>query len=366
MGGIDPESVTIFNSPILSAKVLIALLIRALSKVFHTIKIHWIIISAITFLSLSVYFVPGPHKPAVNLIEEIFLFASWWVLLGVASSIGLGTGLHTFVLYLGPHIAKVTMVAYECNYIPKMLPSRWSYSTFEDCPDTSGEMSVWTIIYAVQLESFLWGLGTALGELPPYFIALAARIANTKSEELEEIEELEKSNSSFMHRVKVFMANCLKNYGFITVLLCASIPNPLFDLAGLLCGHFGIPLYEFLGATIIGKAVIKVHIQMLFTIFLCGGHNIDDLVILAENNFTFLGNKISTALAKHKKMLHSPNVDTGDKTIIATIWEWVIISMITFFIVSMLNSLIRGELTTDTENKNKRKRPKRKPKKKSK
>ena len=45
-------------------------------------------------------------------------------MLGVASSIGLGTGLHTFVLYLGPHIAKVTMVAYECHYVPQMLPSR--------------------------------------------------------------------------------------------------------------------------------------------------------------------------------------------------------------------------------------------------
>ena len=33
----------------------------------------------------------------------------WWVGLGVLSSIGLGTGLHTFVLYLGPYIAKVNL-----------------------------------------------------------------------------------------------------------------------------------------------------------------------------------------------------------------------------------------------------------------
>lgn len=39
----------------------------------------------------------------------------WWVLLGVASSIGLGSGLHTFLLFLGPHIAKVTLTAYECG-----------------------------------------------------------------------------------------------------------------------------------------------------------------------------------------------------------------------------------------------------------
>jgi hypothetical protein len=36
-------------------------------------------------------------------------------MLGVASSIGLGTGLHTFVLFLGPHVAQVTMTAYTCG-----------------------------------------------------------------------------------------------------------------------------------------------------------------------------------------------------------------------------------------------------------
>lgn len=39
----------------------------------------------------------------------------YWVGLGVLSSVGLGTGLHTFLLYLGPHIASVTLAAYECG-----------------------------------------------------------------------------------------------------------------------------------------------------------------------------------------------------------------------------------------------------------
>ena len=43
--------------------------------------------------------------------EAAIILGGWWVLLGVLSSVGLGTGLHTFVLYLGPFIAKVTMAA---------------------------------------------------------------------------------------------------------------------------------------------------------------------------------------------------------------------------------------------------------------
>lgn len=46
------------------------------------------------------------------------------------------------------------------------------------------------------------------------------------------------------------------------------IPNPLFDLAGILCGQFLIPFYTFFGATVIGKAVIKTSLQSLFIIAL--------------------------------------------------------------------------------------------------
>ena len=40
------------------------------------------------------------------------------------------------------------------------------------------------------------------------------------------------------------------------------VPNPLFDLAGIMCGQFGIPFWEFFLATLIGKAIIKTHIQV--------------------------------------------------------------------------------------------------------
>jgi uncharacterized membrane protein YdjX (TVP38/TMEM64 family) len=69
-----------------------------------------------------------------------------------------------------------------------------------------------------------------------------------------------------MDRIKLLIYDKLQKYGFITVLLCASIPNPLFDLAGITCGHFKIPFRTFFSATFIGKAIIKVHIQMLFVI----------------------------------------------------------------------------------------------------
>lgn len=36
--------------------------------------------------------------------------------------------------------------------------------------------TVWQILHKVALESFFWGLGTAIGELPPYFVARAGKV----------------------------------------------------------------------------------------------------------------------------------------------------------------------------------------------
>jgi membrane protein YqaA with SNARE-associated domain len=47
------------------------------------------------------------------------------------------------------------------------------------------------------------------------------------------------------------------------VLLLASIPNPLFDLAGLTCGHLQINFWVFFISTAIGKSLVKINIQIV-------------------------------------------------------------------------------------------------------
>lgn len=99
-----------------------------------------------------------------------------------------GSGLHTFVLYLGPHIALFSMKCVQCGRIDiKAAP----YDTIQfrkgpswldkDCSDygpslyslPGSRVPLSSILHQVQLEAMLWGLGTALGELPPYFISRA-------------------------------------------------------------------------------------------------------------------------------------------------------------------------------------------------
>ena len=138
----------------------------------------------------------------------------------------------------------------------------------------------------VRLEAFMWGAGTALGELPPYFISRAHRLSgDTDDEMMEELEDLvpqlehdgdtadssssskiTKKQTTFMQKMKSKMIFMMKRLGFFGILACASIPNPLFDLAGIICGYSLISFWTFFGATLLGKAVIKMHIQKLVVI----------------------------------------------------------------------------------------------------
>lgn len=56
-----------------------------------------------------------PYFQYFQLVRGKAVWCLYWLGLGVLSSVGLGTGLHTFLLYLGPHIASVTLAAYECG-----------------------------------------------------------------------------------------------------------------------------------------------------------------------------------------------------------------------------------------------------------
>lgn len=87
----------------------------------------------------------------------------------------------------------------------------------------------------VRLEAFLWGAGTALGELPPYFMAKAARLSGTMYDDEDVFDDKEKSSSSgdessIMEKGKVFMEKVVEKIGFFGILACASVSFFLFSL----------------------------------------------------------------------------------------------------------------------------------------
>ncbi|MBN3308338.1 vacuole membrane protein 1 [Amia ocellicauda] len=320
-------------------------------KLWHRRGLVFTALVLFIFFSVA-YSIEGVHQKFVQYMERKFLWCAYWVGLGILSSVGLGTGLHTFLLYLGPHIASVTLAAYECNSVNFPEPP---YPDEIMCPEeegVEGAVSLWTIISKVRLEACMWGAGTAIGELPPYFMARAARLsgADPDDEDYEEFEEMlehAETAQDFATRAKVAVQNMVQKVGFFGILACASIPNPLFDLAGITCGHFLVPFWTFFGATLIGKAIVKMHIQKLFVIITFSKHIVEQMVSLI-GAIPAVGPSLQKPFSEYlenqrAKLHHKAGEGTpAGENWLSWVFEKVVIIMVCYFVCSIINSMAQS------------------------
>ncbi|KAF3570050.1 hypothetical protein F2Q69_00059898 [Brassica cretica] len=317
----EVENLTLTSQPLYTLKLFVEATFLYIKRSILYLLAHggWFMLITTLLVAFGVLLVTvdGPHGKHVEELLEYVRYSLWWIALGVASSIGLGSGLHTFVLYLGPHIALFTLKATQCGRVDlksapydtiqlKRVPSWLDKSCSEFGPPlmvsaAGSRVPLTSILPQVQLEAILWGIGTALGELPPYFISRAGSYiaslslsacafvshcllssASISGSTVDGMEELDASPSEvsgvmarFLNRIKLWLLTHSQHLNFFTVLVLASVPNPLFDLAGIMCGQFGIPFWEFFLATLIGKAIIKTHIQTIFIICVCNNQLLD-------------------------------------------------------------------------------------------
>ncbi|CAK9796067.1 hypothetical protein ANTPLA_LOCUS630 [Anthophora plagiata] len=139
---IDSEQLTLWQHPIITLNYFLRELLNNIfnlaKKALHYRRTVWSMVSII-ILFLILNRISGPHQQILKAWETKIIWWLYWIGLGVLSSVGLGTGLHTFVLYLGPHIAAVTMAAYECGALNFPEPP---YPDQIICPTTIDPM--WT------------------------------------------------------------------------------------------------------------------------------------------------------------------------------------------------------------------------------
>ncbi|XP_015786529.1 vacuole membrane protein 1 [Tetranychus urticae] len=368
------ENLVLWKKPVATIDYALRESLYLTYQCFHWLKGHLkttllFLLTLATLLITYSYYFEDFHSTYFNIIWKKILWSAYWIGLGILSSVGFGTGLHTFILYLGPHIAKVTLAAYECGSLSFPEPPYPDEIVCPDLPD-SRPVSVWDIISKVRLEAFMWGAGTALGELPPYFMAKVKRLSGRTIEELETQELLEASKqkngsvkngrskkgggnkknslisriinniSDKFDRASSWVQFLVKKVGFFGILFCASFPNPVYDLAGITCGHCLVPFWTFFGATLIGKAVIKMHIQKLFVIIAFNENllenfvdKIKDLPVLGK----YLHEPFRDFLINQKERLHGKVVNKPHW--IASLFEKIVMTMIIYFLLSIINSL---------------------------
>ncbi|CAD6199893.1 unnamed protein product [Caenorhabditis auriculariae] len=351
---LERETIVLWRKPFLTFYYAIMELLHLFIEFIVRLFDHKLLLFLFTIVASGfsyAYVTPGPHQVHIQSVEKTVLWWGWWVFLGVLSSVGLGSGLHT-----APHIAAVTLAAYECGTLDFPEPP---YPSSIVCPEktTRRAVTLWQIVSKVRIESLLWGAGTALGELPPYFMARAARLGGQQPDDEEYREFLAHMNAerggnseelSFMDRCKAKMEKFIARVGFPGILLFASIPNPLFDLAGITCGHFLVPFWSFFSARRFSeKALVKMHVQMLFVIIAFSEHHAEHVVDLLEK-IPVVGSHIRKPmlelLTKQKNALHrTPGTHVEQSSSTLQVALSMIVSLMIFgFLMSIVNSLAQG------------------------
>ncbi|XP_054268941.1 vacuole membrane protein 1-like [Macrosteles quadrilineatus] len=360
---VDYKRLVLWRNPRLTLfyclKELLLYTQKMLDKAIQCRKVIYVVILLLVVSRCLVYSLFSNH-PFVLRVQQMFLRCIYWFSLGMLSSVGLGTGVHTFALYLGPYIASVTVAANECGYLD--FGEQANQATH--CPQDSDHRQVatlWNIMSKVRLESYMWGLGTAVGELPPYFMGRAARISGEEKDALLEIEELERKSPeslTFLDRVKLSVRYLVVEAGFWGILACASIPNPFFDLAGITCGSFLVPFWTFFGATVIGKAIIKTTIQQVFVILSFNNFFLD-WVFEMVSKIPMVGGRLETYfseyIAKQKKKLSGDRVvDNASSGWFSMLYHGFVVCTFFHCFVSIINSLAQSHfrrLERDESNK---------------
>ncbi|MCO6451597.1 MAG: VTT domain-containing protein [Caldilineales bacterium] len=82
---------------------------------------------------------------------------------------------------------------------------------------------------------FAAGAGQALGELTGYFAGSTGQYVLEERSRYEQLKRL------------------TERYGVWIFLVLSFIPNPIFDVAGIVAGALRFPIYKFLAATFVGK-----------------------------------------------------------------------------------------------------------------
>ncbi|CAK9302385.1 unnamed protein product [Gordionus sp. m RMFG-2023] len=352
--------------------------------------------SAIILLSsliLLAIFLKSDHKYIDKIYKTSYYYLSWFGL-GILSSIGIGTGLHTFILYLGPFLANVTIAAHKCQSLNFPSPP---YPDKIWCPKIkwllwmnlfSKKISIFNIYSKVYKEVLIWGFGTAIGELPAYFLGRNARLTEaiykkkrlSKTFEkfiecdtvnsyiyLDKEKNINESPSLLQNQIKELpyvnkmnpkcrvnekftikkMTQLLVDYlGFMGILAFASIPNPFFDFAGLASGHGLMPFWKFFLAIIIGKAFIKSQCQSLIIIMIMSDKYLPNLFCYIKK-IPKIGLRVCLYLQGHIQRY----TFRDDIRIIQDINKYediftqlIVIIFVAYFLINAINSLAQANL----------------------
>uniref|UniRef100_A0A3Q3IED6 Uncharacterized protein n=1 Tax=Monopterus albus TaxID=43700 RepID=A0A3Q3IED6_MONAL len=236
--------------------------------------------------------------------------------LGILSSMALGTGLYAFLFYLVRH---------------------------SDDGGGGVSISLWTIVTKVRMEAGMWVSAC-------YTLAVHTVGKNRllyRASWLCEPDPDDRDHGSFegmrYHSWSAQVTLNVRNIKPCHLYWFFQIPSPLFDLAENACEHFPVPLWASFGATLTGKAVIKMYILKLFVILTFSTHTVEQMVSL-NRAVPLLGAALQKPFreyleAQEAKLHHGAGEGIPTEKWLSWLFEKVVVMMVCFFVCSIVNAM---------------------------
>jgi len=328
-------TLSIFTEPLLTFKLFFQFILHQLNETtIFLVENKKKTFTILTILFIVLQIISNCYESILTNIINII----YWTFLGILSSIGLGFGIHTGILFLFPLIIKVTMLTKKCHNTNFTIYGNSSFI----CEDHVSEVGVFNIYSKVFIESFFWSVGTALGEIPPFWISRLDRLNRTRSIDISNY-----TDNYFLNLINKYTIKLLINYRFWAILALSSWPNMAFDLCGIASGHYMIPFSHFISATILGKAFIKTPIQTLLIINLFFNDSLEKLIMSFPSN---ISNLLISLIQGYKNNLQS---DNNEMSYFSYIWNTLIVTIFIYFILSIVNIIaIKQQKKNESLNRN--------------
>ena len=238
-------------------------------------------------------------------------YCLWWFVCGVLSTAGLGTGMQTGALFLFPHCARLAtdwrrlgpasatarapFASPGASEAPAARAAPAAASVLGGLRRGAGGVSLGAarggeaaaardaasfrarsrdgraaLALRAAVPGFFSGAGSAVGELVPFFLARAARRAGADPFAVIEEEEAAADDEAparrprlplLAARTRARLEAALADGAFWKIFVLAALPNPFFDLCGLVCGSLDVSLGTYFGACFAAKALVRTPLQ---------------------------------------------------------------------------------------------------------
>lgn len=306
-----------------------------------------------------------------EMVSYYALFTVWWMGLGILSSIGLGTGMHSGILFLFPHCMEVCVAAQRCQSLgfdsfSNMWFSDHQMTCLVSSSSSSQELTFAGIMLKVLVPFWLWGLGTAIGEIPPYAISFAAASAGDRVAEFVEFENMNPAES-YVNSMKKWMIDFMRRWGFWGVFAMAAWPNAAFDLCGICCGAMKLPFVKFFGATALGKGIVKTTYQAMFFVTIFSETYLNAALPIVVRALQSLDNTLGGDLGLARRVeagLRSTvskfendevgGAGTDETSTIKVVWNGIVFLVIISFALSCVNQIAQLEQANRNDKKKKK------------